>query len=136
MDQASLQRTAQYIAELQLPSGALPWFNGGIIDPWDHVEAIMGLTIGGHYAAARHGFDWLADTQKSDGSWLAAYEDEKAADDTRAETNFVAYPATGLWHYWAVTGDLNAVKEYWPMIERAMQFVVDLQTPRVKSTGQ
>lgn len=129
MDSASLQRTAQYIADLQLSSGALPWFNGGIIDPWDHVEAIMGLTIGGHYAAARHGFDWLSDTQKSDGSWLAAYDDEKPADDTRAETNFVAYPATGLWHYWAATNDVKAVEEYWPMVKRAMQFVVDLQTP-------
>ncbi len=129
MDDNTLKNTADYIAGLQLPSGALPWFKGGIVDPWDHVEAIMGLSIGGRYTAARHGFDWLADTQRDDGAWLAAYNDEQLVDDTRAETNFVAYPATGLWHYYRVTGDLQAVKQYWPMIERAMQFVLDLQTP-------
>ena len=42
---ANLQATATYIAGLQLPSGALPWFEAGITDPWDHVEAIMGLTV-------------------------------------------------------------------------------------------
>ena len=49
--------------------------------------------------------------------------------DLSTGINPVAYPATGLWHYWAVTGDLKAVHEYWPMIERAMRFVVELQTP-------
>ena len=43
----SLQRTARYIASVQQPSGAIPWFSEGIIDPWDHVEAAMGLSIGG-----------------------------------------------------------------------------------------
>jgi len=124
----SLASTAHYIASLQLESGALPWFEGGIVDPWDHVEAIMGLTVGGHTQAARHGFDWLQDTQRDDGAWHAAYADEDAADDTRAETNFVAYPATGLWHYFQATGDHAAVARYWPMIERAMDFVLSLQT--------
>ena len=124
----SLKRTARYIASLQLESGALPWFEGGIVDPWDHVEAIMGLTVGGHTQEARHGFDWLQDTQRDDGAWHAAYADEDAADDTRAETNFVAYPATGLWHYYQATGDHSAVVKYWPMIQRAMDFVLSLQT--------
>ena len=124
----SLESTARYIASLQLESGALPWFEGGIVDPWDHVEAIMGLTVGGHFQAARHGFDWLEDTQREDGAWHAAYADEDAADDTRAETNFVAYPATGLWHYFQATGDQEAVVKYWPMVERAMEFVLSLQT--------
>ncbi len=124
----SLANTAAFIADLQLDSGALPWFAGGIVDPWDHVEAIMGLTVGGYTQAARHGFDWLEDTQRPDGAWHAAYADEDAADDTRAETNFVAYPATGLWHYFQATGDLEAVVKYWPMIERALDFVLALQT--------
>ena len=38
-----LLATADYIAALQHSSGALPWFTGGITDPWDHVEAMMGL---------------------------------------------------------------------------------------------
>ena len=46
-----LQATADYIENLQLPSGALPWFAGGITDPWDHVEALMGLTFAGRFDA-------------------------------------------------------------------------------------
>ena len=124
----SLASTARYIAQLQLPSGALPWFTGGIVDPWDHVEAIMGLSIGGYHAEARRGFDWLATTQREDGAWYAAYTDTEPADATRAETNFVAYPATGLWHYYLITGDVDTVLRHWPMVERALDFVTNLRT--------
>jgi hypothetical protein len=128
-DSKRLAHTAQYIAKLQLESGALPWFTGGIVDPWDHVEAIMGLTVGGHTQAARRGFEWLQQTQRDDGAWHAVYNNKQASQDTRAESNFVAYPATGLWHYFQATGDLETVVKYWPMIERALNFVLSLQTP-------
>lgn len=127
-DTLSLKSTASYIASLQLSSGAVPWFTGGIVDPWDHVEAIMGLTVGGYVDQARHGFDWLVDTQRPDGAWHAVYTDEEAAVDTRAETNFVAYPTTGLWHFYQATGDRGALEQYWPMVERAMNFVLDHQS--------
>jgi hypothetical protein len=31
----------------QHSDGAVAWFEGGHVDPWDHVEAAMGLSIGG-----------------------------------------------------------------------------------------
>ena len=111
----NLQATAAYILRLQLPSGALPWFAGGITDPWDHVEAVMGLTVAGHHQAALKGFDWLANNQREDGAWFAAYQNNVVADDTRAETNFVAYVATGLWHYYLATGDIGARGRLSPM---------------------
>ena len=74
-----LQATADYIENLQLPSGALPWFAGGITDPWDHVEALMGLTVAGRFDASLKGFEWLSRTQRCDGAWYAAYEDEAIA---------------------------------------------------------
>jgi hypothetical protein len=40
-----------------------------------------------------------------DGSWYASYRDGEVEDDTRAETNFVAYAATGVWHHYLITGD-------------------------------
>lgn len=123
----NLESTASYIAALQLPSGAIPWFAGGITDPWDHVEALMGLTIAGRYAAALQGFEWLVNTQRANGSWFAAYQNESVADDSRAETNFVAYPATGLWHYYLATRDTASLKRFWPMLERAMDFVLTQQ---------
>ena len=125
----NLQATAAYILRLQLPSGALPWFAGGITDPWDHVEAIMGLTVAGHHHAALKGFGWLANNQRENGAWFAAYQNNAVADDTRAETNFVAYVATGLWHYYLATGDTAALRRFWPMLIKAMTFVLAQQAP-------
>ncbi len=124
-----LRATADYIARLQLASGALPWFEGGITDPWDHVEAMMGLTIAGDYARARKALEWLANQQRTDGAWFAAYQDADIVDASRAETNFVAYVATGLWHYYLITKDRDTVAQYWPMVEAAIQFVLAQQAP-------
>ena len=55
----------------------------------------MGLTVAGRFDASLKGFEWLSRTQRCDGAWYAAYEDEAVVDDTWAETNFVAYVATG-----------------------------------------
>jgi len=126
---ANLQATATYIAGLQLPSGALPWFEAGITDPWDHVEAIMGLTVAGHRSSALVGFEWLQKMQRADGAWFAAYQDDVVADDSRAETNFVAYVATGLWHYYLATQDQDTLVRFWPMVQRAISFVLDQQAP-------
>ena len=89
-----LHATADYIVNLQRPNGAIPWFDGGITDPWDHIEALMGLTVHGHWRGAEAGLQWLAEKQRADGAWYAAYNDEGVADDSRAETNFVAYDFT------------------------------------------
>lgn len=125
----SLISTANYIEQLQLPSGALPWFTGGVTDPWDHTEAIMGLSVAGRFAASRRGFQWLADRQRDDGAWFAAYNNEDVVDGTRAETNFVAYVATGLWHYYQITNDKQTLTKYWPMLEAAINFVLTQQQP-------
>ncbi len=44
-----LGAVAGLIAKVQLPSGEIPWHLGGKTDPWDHVEAAMGLTVGGYW---------------------------------------------------------------------------------------
>jgi hypothetical protein len=124
-----LGQTADYIAAQQQSDGAIPWFDGGIVDPWDHVEAAMGLTVSGRIDAAGRAYRWLADNQRADGTWLAAYRDGAIADGTRVETNFVAYAATGIWHYYLVTGDRRFLGEFWSVAERAMRFVLELQSP-------
>jgi len=126
---ANLQATATYIAGLQLPSGALARYAEGITDPRDHAEAIMGLTVAGHRSSALAGFEWLQKMQRADGAWFAAYQDDVVADDSRAETNFVAYVATGLWHYYLATQDQDTLVRFWPMVQRAISFVLDQQAP-------
>jgi hypothetical protein len=120
--------TVESILATQQDDGTLPWFDGGHADPWDHVEAAMGLTIGGEYAAARRAYRWLADQQLTDGSWWAGYKGGAVHNGERRESNFVAYVATGLWHYYLVTGDRPFLQALWPCVERAIEFVLALQT--------
>lgn len=122
-------RTADYIAAVQEPSGAIPWFPGGTLDPWDHVEAAMGLSVAGYLDEAESAYRWLAKKQRPDGAWLAAYEGEAIVDGTRAETNFVAYVATGVWHHYLISRNQRFLRELWPTVARAMEFVLSLQAP-------
>lgn len=119
--------TIKYIADTQQADGSIPWFPGGPMDPWDHVESAMGLSIGGHYDEALQAYYWLKENQLPNGTWLAAYKDGKVDDGTRAESNFVAYVATGVWHHYLVTRDTNFLQSMWPTVKRAIQFILRLQ---------
>ena len=116
------------IARTQMPDGRIPWSPGEKTDPWDHVEAAMGLAIGGRYEQARRAFLWLKAQQLEDGSWYAAYGKDRILDHTR-ETNHAAYLAAGLYHYYKITGDLEFVSHMWPTVRAAMAFVLGLQAP-------
>jgi hypothetical protein len=119
--------TVDYIAETQHSDGAIPWFEDGPMDPWDHIEAAMGLTIGQRWDEAKQAFYWLKNNQLPNGSWFAAYKNGEIEDGTRAESNFVAYIATGVWHYFLTTGETEFLETMWPTVSRAMEFVLRLQ---------
>ena len=126
--QEFLRPTVEFILSTQQQSGEIPWFSGGYSDPWDHVEAAMGLSVGGEYAAAVRAYRWLAQTQLADGSWWAGYRGAEIDNGERRETNFVAYIATGVWHHFLITGDRDFLQEMWPTVEKAIGFVLVLQT--------
>jgi hypothetical protein len=119
--------TAASIAAVQRPDGMIPWFEGGHCDPWNHVEAAMGLTVAGFHEAARRAYAWLADTQLGDGSWFNYYLADAGVKDPRLDTNVCAYVATGAWHHFRVTGDLAVLEWMWPMVVRAVGFVLRWQ---------
>ncbi len=121
--------TVNYIARVQQQDGAIPWFDDGAMDPWDHIESAMGLTIGGRYDEAKAAYYWMKTHQLPNGSWLAAYKNGKVEDGTRAESNFVAYVATGVWHYYLVTGDKQFLETMWDTIQGAIEFVLRLSGP-------
>ena len=120
--------TAETIASVQLTSGAIPWFEGHLVDPWDHVEAAMGLTVGGHFDQARLAYLWLAGLQEPDGGFWPAYDDTLPLDMSRKESHHAPYLATGLWHYYLCTQDLDLISTLWPCVCRAMDFACSLQT--------
>lgn len=121
-----ITQTVDAIARVQLSSGCIPWFAEGHADPWDHVEAAMALTVGGRHDAARAAYRWSASVQSKDGSWPAKFLDDRVIDRT-LDANFAAYIAVGLWHYWLATGDTEFLQELWPVVDRAIDFVLELQ---------
>lgn len=123
-----LRPTVEFILKVQRPSGEIPWFESGYTDPWDHIEAAMGLTIGGEHEAAVRAYKWLAGAQLDDGSWWASYRGDEIDNSKRRETNFVAYIATGVWHHFLVTKDRDFLQALWPAVESAIGFVLSLQT--------
>ena len=115
------------IRSTQRPSGEIPWFRGGKTDPWDHVEAAMGLSIGGYHKASQMAYDWLAENQLEDGSWYAEYRSGIPEDTTR-DTNMVAYIAVGVLHYYLITGEIGFLRRMWETVRSAIDFTLDLQT--------
>lgn len=124
-----LRATVDTIAEVQLASGMIPWFPGGHADPWNHVEAVMALNLGGRREEAERGFDWLVGTQLLDGSWHQYYLAD-GIEDAKFDANVCAYVAAGVWHHYLSTRDSGFLETMWPVVERAIDFVLELQTPR------
>ena len=124
----SLEKTAAFIASLQKENGEIPWSQGGKTDPWDHVESVMGLSIGGYYAEAQRAYEWLAHTQLSDGSWWSETRDGKIINSTK-ESNFSSYVAVGVFHHYWITGDIKFLKAMWSTIEQGIQYAINLQAP-------
>ncbi|AXK34931.1 prenyltransferase [Streptomyces armeniacus] len=123
--------TVAGIAAVQRADGAIPWFRGHHLDPWDHVEAAMALDAAGEHARAEAAYRWLAVHQLPDGSWYAAYADGDAArpTDRSRESNFCAYAAVGVWHHYLSTRDESFAERMWPVVARAIGWVLALQQP-------
>lgn len=129
LDETAVLATARSIAAAQEPTGAIPWFAGGHVDPWDHVECAMALSAAGLFAAAGRAYEWLRCTQRPDGSWPSKVTGGRVTD-AAAETNQCAYVAVGVWHHLLVTGDDHFAARMWPVVRRAIDFVLASQTPR------
>ncbi|MGA8211149.1 MAG: prenyltransferase [Nocardioidaceae bacterium] len=120
--------TAASIARVQEPDGAVPWAEGSHTDTWNHVEAAMGLLVGGEVAAAHRAYDWCLATQRADGSWPMRLT-RGVVQDASAETNMSGYLAVGVWHHWLVRRDETFLRRCWPSVRRGLDFVVSLQLP-------
>ena len=98
--------SVEYILKVQKQDGSIPWEENKKLDPWDHIEAAMGLSVAGKKEEAESAFLWLKANQLSDGSWYSEYLMSSPVTK-RKETNFSAYIATGLWHYYLIFEDKN-----------------------------
>ena len=129
LSSADVTATAGAIADWQLPSGMIPWFPGGHADAWNHVEAAMALDIGGLRPEAERAYDWLVSLQRPDGAWHQYYT-EKGVEQDKLDANVCAYVACGVYHHYLRHKDTGFLETLWPTVEAAIDFVLDLQTPR------
>lgn len=136
---SELRPAALRILEVQTSTGAIPWFEDGPWDPWNHTECAMALTAVGEFEAAKAAFDHLTETQRKDGAWFGEYgnalpmvdRDYISREPAPAflDSNFCAYPAVGVAHYLLATGDRARALGWWPMVRAAIDFVLTLQRP-------
>ena len=60
--------------------------------------------------------------------WLLAHPLPGGRDrDANSDSNFCAYIAAGVWHHVLVTGDESFAAEMWPVVHKAIDFVIDVQ---------
>ena len=124
----TLGAVGELICACQKQTGEIPWSLGGKTDPWDHVEAAMGLAVCGRFEEARKALLWITEIQHDDGSCFAAYEGGKPTDRTK-DANLSAYLAVGVFHYYLITRDLAFVEKIWPWVKKGVDFAVGLQGP-------
>ncbi len=132
-----LEPAVNRILEVQTSEGAIPWFEDGAWDAWNHTESAMALCAMGEEAAAARAYDYLALHQRPDGAWLGEYGNALPMVDriyisrepapAVFDSNFCAYPAVGVVHYLLATDDKTRVRSWWPMVKRALDFVLTLQ---------
>ncbi len=89
----------------------------------------MALDVGGLHDQAARAYQWLADIQRPDGAWHHYYLNGEVEQD-KLDANCVAYIATGVWHRYLITQDLGFLETMWAVVEPAIEFVLELQTPR------
>ncbi len=123
-----LRASVAWIASLQTDDGLILWTPDGHADPWNHVETAMALDVGGLHASAKLAYQWMANHQRADGSWFQYYTAD-GVEEFKQDANTVAYVATGVLHHHLSTGDDTVLREFWPMVEAAVDWVLELQQP-------
>ncbi len=122
-----IDSVANVITKIQLESGEIPWSNTDKTDPWDHVESIMGLSIGGYIDEARQGFEWMKKNQLENGSWYSSYRSGIPEDKT-LDTNMSSYIAVGVFHHYLITDDKDYLSYMWPTVKAGIEYALSLQT--------
>lgn len=119
-------RIAQSIKTNQLDSGAIPSNADLSHDPWDHIEAIMGLNFLNDKESSDLAFKWLKNNQNKDGSWYAKYFNNDPIELNKP-THFGPYISVAALHYYKIFSDKDKLLELWETIDSAINFSLNLQ---------
>ena len=95
-------------------------------DPWDHIEAIMGLNFLNDKESSDLAFKWLKNNQNKDGSWYAKYSNNDPIELNKP-THFGPYISVAALHYYKIFSDKDKLLELWETIDSAINFSLNLQ---------
>jgi len=121
-----LNHLGKFLDDVQFLSGAIPSNQDGSHDPWDHLEAVMGLSTLGFKNQALNGLDWMVANQNEDGSWYNLYQDEKPLELNK-QTNYASYIAVAVWHFYLLNNDVNFLQDFWEPVKKGILFTLSLQ---------
>ena len=121
-----LNHLGKFLDHVQFLSGAIPSNQDGSHDPWDHLEAVMGLTTLGYKDQALNGLHWMASNQNEDGSWYNLYQDNKPLELNK-QTNYASYIAVAVWHFYLLNDDIHFLKNFWEPVKKGVLFSLSLQ---------
>ncbi|MDA8526391.1 prenyltransferase, partial [Gammaproteobacteria bacterium] len=121
-----LNHLGKFLDNTQFLSGAIPSNQDGSHDPWDHLEAVMGLTTLGYNTQALKGLHWMSANQNEDGSWYNLYKDEEPLELNK-QTNHASYIAVAVWHFYLINNDVNFLQEFWEPVKKGILFSLSLQ---------
>ena len=117
---------AKYILACQDSDGGIRWEPDSKLDPWDHIEAAMGLDVLGYETESKKAYEWLKLHQEADGSWFSSYYSKEK--NLLKETNFSSYIAVGMWHHYLNFLDRSFLEDFWPVLDSAIEFTLSAQT--------
>ena len=121
-----LNHLGKFLDGVQFLSGAIPSNQDGSHDPWDHLEAVMGLSTLGFKNQALNGLHWMVANQNEDGSWYNLYQDEKPLELNK-QTNYASYIAVAVWHFYLLNNDVNFLQDFWEPVKKGILFTLSLQ---------
>ena len=121
-----LNHLGKFLDDVQFFSGAIPSNQDGSHDPWDHLEAVMGLSTLGFKNQALNGLHWMVANQNEDGSWYNLYQDEKPLELNK-QTNYASYIAVAVWHFYLLNNDVNFLQDFWEPVKKGILFTLSLQ---------
>jgi len=125
-DKAIYLNFARYILSCQDKEGGIRWEPNSKLDPWDHIEAAMGLDVLGFEVESKNAYNWLRSYQESDGSWPSLFH--SVEKNKLKETNFSSYIAVGMWHHFMNFNDKDFLNEFWPVLDAAIEFTLLAQS--------
>lgn len=121
-----LKHLGKFLEDTQFHSGAIPSNQDDSHDPWDHLEAVMGLTTLGYKDQALNGLHWMIANQNEDGSWYNLYKDKDPLELNK-QTNYASYIAVAAWHFYLLNNEIDFLQNFWEPVKKGILFSLSLQ---------